>query len=365
MSSLRYYPDPDYRALREALGTFHGVDPDWIFPGNGAAEILTWIGRALAEQSAQFNSRIHLVTPAFGDYRRSLQACHAAIVEHPLQLDSLFTLSSNGDDDHGIAARRGTTLLSVLANNDYRESSENRSSHSAGERTTQRLRSALVFGSNDALLLNNPHNPSGILFSAESIEPFCQSMRRVVIDEAFMDFLRPPHQSSLIAQLETWPNLIIVRSLTKFYSLPGLRIGYAIAHPDHIKRWKEWRDPWPVNTLAEAAAIASLADDDFQERTWRWLETARPQLIQGLSRIPGLRVLQGTANFLLVQTVCSVTALQRWLLTEHRILIRDCISFPELGDRYFRIAVRTQAENERVLNAISAGMAVLTDSANR
>ncbi|MEO1523756.1 MAG: threonine-phosphate decarboxylase, partial [Cyanobacteria bacterium J06633_2] len=56
MSSLRYYPDPDYRALREALGTFHGVDPDWIFPGNGAAEILTWIGRALAEQSAQFNS---------------------------------------------------------------------------------------------------------------------------------------------------------------------------------------------------------------------------------------------------------------------------------------------------------------------
>jgi histidinol-phosphate/aromatic aminotransferase/cobyric acid decarboxylase-like protein len=149
-----------------------------------------------------------------------------------------------------------------------------------------------------------------------------------------------------------------LRSLTKFYSLPGLRLGYAIGHPDRWQRWQQWRDPWPVNTLAAAAAIAALKDTEYQQAVWQWLPSARTQLSQGLSALPGLTPFPGVANYLLVQTQqMSGPDLQYRLLTEHRIFIRDCLSFPELGDRYVRVAVRTETDNQRLLSALAAVLA--------
>ena len=150
-----------------------------------------------------------------------------------------------------------------------------------------------------------------------------------------------------------YPNLVVLRSLTKFYSLPGLRIGYAIAHSERLQRWKKWRDPWSVNTLAETATIAAIQDYEFQQRTWNWLAHARSQLFEQLKTIPGLRPLAGAANYLLVQTEKSATQLQERLLTNYQIVIRDCLSFPELGDHYFRLAVRLPEENHRLVEAIS------------
>ncbi|MGC9526075.1 MAG: threonine-phosphate decarboxylase CobD [Limnospira sp.] len=303
MGHIQAYPQPDYRELREALAQFHALpDPDWILPGNGAAELLTWGGRELAETAATY-----LLTPAFGDYRRSLQAFDARIVDNPIwQNGQIRPLSELG------AAPK-----------------------SAG------------------LLINTPHNPTGYLFSRESIRPLLERFALVLVDEAFMDFLPPAEQQSLIAEVANFPNLVILRSLTKFYSLPGLRLGYAIAHPERLQRWQEWRDPWSVNVLAAAAGIAVLGDRDFEAQTRTWLKVARPQLYRGLKELPGLDPHPGAANFLLVYSQWPVAELQAQLLREHRILIRDCLSFPELGDRYFRVAVRTEAENRRLLDALA------------
>ena len=164
-----------------------------------------------------------------------------------------------------------------------------------------------------------------------------------------MDFLAPQQQQSLISLVPDYPNLIVLRSLTKFYSLPGLRLGYAIAHPQRLRRWQQWRDPWCVNVLAVAAAIAVLQDRNFQQQTWDWLPSTREKLRAGLAALPGLQPLASAANFLLVRSNLSSVKLQENLLLRHRILIRDCLSFPELGDAYFRIAVRTDAENCRLL----------------
>jgi histidinol-phosphate/aromatic aminotransferase/cobyric acid decarboxylase-like protein len=169
------------------------------------------------------------------------------------------------------------------------------------------------------------------------------------VDEAFMDFLRPEQQQSLIEQVPHYPNLVVLRSLTKFYSLPGLRLGYAIAHPDRLRRWQQWRDPWSVNTLAAVVGETVVQDTAFQQQTWDWLLPAREQLVQGLAALPGLHPYPSVANFLLVRSQHSVTDLQTQLLQQHQILIRDCMSFAELGDRYFRIAVRTLSENQRLL----------------
>ncbi len=199
------------------------------------------------------------------------------------------------------------------------------------------------------LIINNPHNPTGQIWQRETIMPYLEEFELTIVDESFMDFLPPTEQQSLIPMIGEYPNLVVLRSLTKFYSLPGLRMGYCIAHPDRLRRWQGWRDPWPVNALAAAAAIAVLADLEFQQMTWDWLRPARDSLFQGLSQIPGLKPYPGAANFLLVKSDRSCTELQSALLQQHQILIRDCISFPELGDRFFRVAVRTTTENDRLL----------------
>ncbi len=211
----------------------------------------------------------------------------------------------------------------------------------------------LKFSQTRGLLVNNPHNPTGKLFWRSQIIPYLQEFALVVVDEAFMDFLPPDEEQSLIGLVHKYPNLVILRSLTKFYSLPGLRLGYAIAHPNRLKRWQSWRDPWSVNTLAATAAITAIKDGDFQRQTWAWLPPARDELFQGLTKIEGLQPLPSAANFLLIKSRVSVTKLQSELLRECQILIRDCLSFPELGDRFFRVAVRTSADNRLLLNALS------------
>ncbi|MGK7890940.1 MAG: aminotransferase class I/II-fold pyridoxal phosphate-dependent enzyme, partial [Leptolyngbyaceae cyanobacterium] len=107
-----------------------------------------------------------------------------------------------------------------------------------------------------------------------------------------------------------------------------------------------------VNTLAEVAAIAALNDHDFQQQTWDWLRSTRPCLSKTLQAIPGLTPFPASANFLLVRTDVSSTQLQQQLLQHCQILIRDCLSFAELGDRYFRIAVRQPPENQQLLDGL-------------
>ena len=313
LGQLGHYPNPRYDTLRQAIAHHHEVAPEWVLPGNGAAELLTWAGRDLAELEATY-----LLTPAFGDYGRALAAFGATMVHCPLPLAAA---------EHG-----QVDWVTVIAQSLQHDPAR------------------------CGLLLNTPHNPTGLVMPPATVLTLLEQFALVVVDEAFLDFLPPAQQHSLIAHLADWPNLVVVRSLTKFYSLPGLRLGYAIAHPDRLQRWQQWRDPWPVNALAAAAAAAALADHDYQHRTWQWLAHARPQLFQALQQIPGLYPLPGQANYLLVRCDRPGTEIQLALLQQHQILIRDCVSFPELGDRYFRVAIRTEADNARLIHGLETAI---------
>ena len=305
ISQLQAYPDPEYLQLRSHLAQHHQIEPEFILPGNGSAELLTWAARELAQQNFTY-----LITPAFSDYQRALNTFNARIFSCFLNIDE-------------------------------------------GEPPFAPTPIPINIHLQSGLLLNNPHNPTGKLWAKEEIIPYLDKFDLVVIDEAFMDFLTPNEEQSLIPLVKQYPNLVILRSLTKFYSMPGLRIGYAIAHPDRLRRWQQWRDPWSVNALAAAASIAAIQDREFQQQTWNWLKLARSRLYSQLEAIPELQPFEGAANYLLVKTEVSATQLQEKLLKNHQIVIRDCISFPELGDRYFRIAVRLPAENDCLVKAIS------------
>lgn len=312
LDTLTAYPDPSYQSICQVLSEVHQLPVDWFLPGNGSAELLTWACRDLAQLAWT-----GVLKPAFADYQRALKAFQAQIRPLPLNLKQIQHQSS-----------------SELIEQALQNARQSADSAQAG------------------LLLNNPHNPTGGLISIHQIEPFLEQFSLVVVDEAFMDFLPVDADYSLISKVQDFPNLVILRSLTKFYSLPGLRLGYAIGHPDRLRHWQQCRDPWSVNSLAVMAGIAVLGDRAFQSRTLSWLPPIRTELIQSLVEL-GAYPLEGAANFLLVQTKVSVPLLQELLLTHHRILIRDCLSFPELGDQYFRIAVRTQAENQCLLAALA------------
>jgi L-threonine-O-3-phosphate decarboxylase len=315
LNDIARYPNPNYGAVRTALAEHHNISSEWVTVGNGAAELLTWAGRDLATQAATL-----LFTPAFGDYGRSLQAFGAKVIHCPLPLKASEMQPQDWLDC--ITAQTRHANLS-----DY------------------------------GLLLNTPHNPTGYLIPSNVITQWLEQFGLVVIDEAFMDFLPPTEQASLIHRVADFANLVIIRSLTKFYSLPGLRLGYAIAQPERLQRWQQWRDPWPVNTLAATAAVPCLQDRTYQQASWQWLAEARPYLEKAISALPGLYPFPGQANYLLVRTDRSATALQRYLLQRHRIFIRDCLSFAELGDRYFRVAVRTPMENQQLVDALTDALA--------
>ncbi len=293
---LQHYPNPDYSRFRQAIGNHHHIEFDKVLPSNGAAELLTWVG-----WEAHNLQGVLLPSPCFADYKRALQTFNL-----PCQFYNL------GDLEKGL-------------------------NHSK----------------NVALLINNPHNPTGKLWRQNTLIPYLHQFPLVIVDEAFMDFLPPNKQESLIDLVKDYDNLIILRSLTKFYSLPGLRIGYGITNPERVKRWQKWRDPWSVNSLAVLAGIAALGDIDFQKKTWQWLKPTKAKLAEELAKIQGLRPLPSSANFILVQTEIPGTKIQLQLLQKEQILIRDCVSFPELGEKYFRIAVKKEEENQRLTNAMA------------
>ena len=320
LALVREYPDPESRQLRRAIAETHQLPSEWILPGNGAAELLTWACWDLANLDETL-----VLTPGFSDYFRALRAFDAKVHRCAFDFERLESQSSIESDL--------LDLRSFL-------------SHSQVGTSTKSM----------GLLLNNPHNPTGKLFSRASILSCLNEFALVVVDEAFMDFLPPDRQQSLIEDVQNYPNLVILRSLTKFYSLPGLRLGYAIADPDYLNIWQARRDPWSVNVLASVAAEAMLLDPEyqqFQQQTWDWLETAKPKLFEGLAALPGLSPYSSAANFFLVRSQQSVPEIQQRLLKQHQILIRDCLSFPELGDRYFRVAVRSESDNQRLIAGLT------------
>ena len=255
LGDLKAYPDPQYHELRSALGGFHQISPDYILPGNGAAELLTWACRDLAALDVTC-----LFTPAFSDYQRALKAFDASVWTRPLQPSNEHGWHP-AEDSPLNAGRNGLEARSV------------------------------------GLLLNNPHNPTGILLNRNDVWSYLSEHALVVVDEAFMDFLPPDEQQSVIDLVVEHPNLVVVRSLTKFYSLPGLRLGYAIAHPDRLKRWQAWRDPWSVNALAAAAGSAIVKDTAFQRADVAVARGGKDSVVSRIVKLTRLEALSRCGEF--------------------------------------------------------------------
>lgn len=307
IDSLVHYPDPDCTEITEAFAARYSVPADEIVFGNGSTELLYLLPTILQKKRAV------IVVPAYVDYERAAELAGLEIKPFYLQPDNNFTLDFNLLDAH--------------------------------------------LTPDDILFLGHPNNPTGNMPSAGQIRALASRHPATffIIDEAFADFA--PETESLIAQGRD-ENVIILKSLTKFYAMPGLRLGGAVLHAKLAALLKERMLPWTVNTLAQAAGAAALRDEAYTEETRRFVNEKREELRSAVASVPGLTVYPGTANFLLVHTdapACDAPEISRRLL-EKGIAIRLCDNFTGLNRRFFRIAVRTEKENACLVAALEEAL---------
>ena len=197
------------------------------------------------------------------------------------------------------------------------------------------------------MVVTRPANPTGTMPRVD--EYLDQTSNPVLIDESFIEFTC---QDSLVRRVNERPDLFILRSLTKFYAIPGLRVGVLAGSPERMAELRAKRMPWQVNVLAEAAVLASLQDEHHAQRTRQFVTEERAWLTEQLRHIPGVQTSPASANFLMVAANRPVPPLLAEL-EEHRILVRDCSGWPGVPFRdAFRIAVRLRAENERLMGAL-------------
>lgn len=193
-------------------------------------------------------------------------------------------------------------------------------------------------------IVTRPCNPTGEL---PRIEGWLErTTHPVIVDESFIDFAEVPSLASMVARRG---NLVVLRSLTKFHGIPGLRIGALVGSSQLIATWKRLRDPWSVNVFAIRAACASLADAGHSSKTLHLVRSERAWLTDALRALPGVIVHPSVANFLYVRLSYSAAALTSFL-EQRKILIRDCTNWPGLPEENgVRVAVRTRPENEQLI----------------
>jgi len=205
------------------------------------------------------------------------------------------------------------------------------------------------------VILCNPNNPTGTLVDPEDLRTIITIAARrkalIFIDEAFMDFVEDQKKHSLASEVQEHPNLLVLRSLTKFHSLAGLRIGYGLASEEIIEALHRAKVPWTVNCLAQAAAETALRDDEHAKSVRESVARERAFMLNQLKAIPGLGVNGSETDFLLIDTrgigLTGKEISKRAL--EEEMMIRDCSSFKGLDEFHVRIAIRTRKQNLALL----------------
>ena len=301
---FRYYPERNLNDLREIIGKFHRINPDNILPGNGASELITWAGY----EASKFGISC-IPSPSFVDYERSLNCWNSNFIhcELPKNWENVFPQSFP--------------------------------LHPKG----------------DVIWITNPHNPTGQLWGRYSLEKIIKKYKLVICDEAFLSITPNGDKESLIPLIQKYDNLLVLRSLTKIFNIPGLRLGYVVGSSKILKKWKINRDPWPLNSFAIKAGIELLNNKKFYAK-WtrqihRWINVERERVSKKLSKIEDLKVHTSSTNFFLIESKTSLSPNIKYL-EKKGILLRECNSFRFLDDKWARISLQNRKNNTVLCNEI-------------
>ena len=303
---IRFYPDPNPVELRMEIAKYvgQGVDEANIILGNGSIELIYMIAEVFP-----CNFKAVIPVPSFTEYEKAVLRVHGKAIF--VQLPGDFALE------------------------------------------TEKIKKA-VTDDTRIVCICNPHSPSGRLFDKEAIldlVEFCHKKDILVsVDENYIEFSDKCDEATMVGFVKKYENLFVIRSVTKFYGMPGIRFGYGIAAESLIDELQTVRQPWSINTLAGYATLAAFKDTEFIENTKRTIAKEKAQFVKMLSEIGGLQVFPSETNFLLVKILnrkLTSTGLKE-LMGKEGILIRDCSTFVGLDDSFFRVTVRSSGENAKL-----------------
>ncbi|ANY69581.1 threonine-phosphate decarboxylase [Paenibacillus sp. BIHB 4019] len=301
------YPDPAVRGLRAKLAKLHGIDEQCILIGNGAAELIDLTVRAVNPIITS------LAFPCFSEY---------------------------GDAVHKISS--GIAPIMLNTENGF-------------ELTEEAIQSMTTEMEEPFYMLGSPNNPTGRLVQPAIIKKLLAGGATVVVDEAFMDFVPEEADYSLVKEAAGNDRLYVIRSMTKFYAIPGIRLGYVVSTPERIAELRLLQVPWSVNSLAQLIGEGVLEDAEYAAETLKWLNEERPWLTSQLEGL-GFSVTPSETNYVLVRLPSlpqlTAAALQQEM-GSRGVLIRDASHFVGLDDRYCRFAIKLRSDNEKLLEALA------------
>jgi threonine-phosphate decarboxylase len=317
-AAIDRYPDPAVRKLTRRLAAIHGIAEESVLVGNGAAELIDLAARVQRPDTCA------IPAPSFIEYADAIRKTGGTVIPVRLVAEDGFELNK------------------------------------------KRIEEAMTHhGKPSMWFIGSPNNPTGRLVESALIRMLLDDGHYVVLDEAFIDLVPDGEAVSLLRLAAGHPKLIVLRSMTKFYAVPGIRLGYAAGHPDAIAAMRELQVPWSVNGLAQDIGLAVLDEEDYAKRTAAWIAEERPYMAQSLAAM-GLEVIPSVTNYLLfaVPSAWRVTAAQlQRSMGEQGILIRDASRFDGLDERYCRIAVKLREDNHKLLAAMAQSLDRLRSTA--
>lgn len=305
MEDALHYPDPDSRQLRLALADKYHVLSDDILCGNGAADIIYRLIYAKKPQKAL------VLHPTFVEYEEAMSVIGTEIIGYDLNHED-FKVHED-----------------IL------------------DKITEDV---------DVIFICNPNNPTGVLTKRELLLKILQKAKTcgclLVVDECFLDFTGTENEKtySMLPYVETYENLLILKSFTKMFAIPGVRLGYAISsNIELLKKMKRAGQSWPVSTMATAAGIAALKEKNYVQQVVHYVNKERRFLQTELDNC-GIRWIPGHANYILIH-VPQIQHLEQKLEPYH-IRLRTCDNYKNLDANWYRIAVNVHEANVKLLEAL-------------
>lgn len=307
IDSIENYPDPDYKELISSVARYNQIDEDFVIPGNGATEMIFQIADAIKPKKSL------LLAPTFLEYERALRRAGSQIEYYMLKENNDFTIEKE-------------TFLDKLEDKI------------------------------DCVVICNPNNPTGQIISKKVLLQILMKCKargiNLMLDEAFIEFVDNEEDNSLIEYLADYDNLFIIRALTKFFAIPGLRIGYGLMSNLNIKaRILDKKEPWTINGFAAISGSVLLGDTEYINRSKKFFKIEKKYMYEELKKIKELQIFKPHANYIFLKLSNGEVDLKD-LLIQKNILIRKCDNYVNLDNSFFRVAIKDRDSNDKLIKAL-------------
>ncbi len=307
INSISTLPDIKYLELRKKISCYTGVDHEKILVGNGSTELISLCIKTF------LGGKALVVSPAYSEYEREIKNAGGKAVLFPLTEELGFKL----DTEKLFKTLDETFSLVVIC---------------------------------------NPNNPTGQALKRDEIESVLKHCKKhgifVMVDETYAEFALDSDNVSSASLVGLYDNLFVIRGTSKFFAVPGLRLGYAMCGSNEVlEKIYAKKEHWTVNSLSNLAGIALFSDKEFIKKTKQYIFAEREKMLSELSKISSIKCFNSSSNFILFKLVdTSVTSSQIFAeLVQHGMVVRDASSFPFLNDRFVRVCILGEEDNAELV----------------